>query len=235
MGLNPSPHDPGLLSGVLTNHSYPEFTSDLQSQIHVGLYVKNLVFYSSYPAQEAQFKTLPQDHIQVDFMRNVEYFLGTAFTWTKHADRDISVHLCQSAFTEFTAHRLSVHTANKVPSMTPYRSGSPIESIPPVYPLDPDIPHWKKIYQSIVGWIKWLATYTHPEIYPVLTFPSSYSNAPHPKHYNAAVHDIKYLTNINEYGIYFHSKNSSTIHAFNHFPHNHDKEAYTEAMAPTPS
>ena len=37
----------------------------------------------------------------------------------------------------------------------------------------------------------------------------------------------------NEYGISFHSQSSSTIQVFNHFPHHHDKEAYTEETAPS--
>ena len=84
-------------------------------------------------------------------MINVDYFLGTAFNCLKHADRDISVHIYQSEFTEFTAHKISVHTANKVPNMTPNCSGFPIESIPPIDPLDPDIPCRKQVYQSIDG------------------------------------------------------------------------------------
>ena len=40
---------------------------------------------------------------------------------------------------------------------------------------------------------------------------------------------------MHEYGLSFHSTSSSKIQAFNHFPHYHDKEAYTEAMAPSPS
>ena len=58
MGLNPSPHDPFLLYGVLTNPSSLSITSDLQYQPHAGLYVKKIVFYSSYPSQEALFKIL---------------------------------------------------------------------------------------------------------------------------------------------------------------------------------
>ena len=72
-------------------------------------------------------------------MGDVDYFLGTLFTWLKHKDVNISVHLRQSAFTEFTACRFSVHTSNKVTDMTPYRSGFPIGSIPSVEPLDPDL------------------------------------------------------------------------------------------------
>ena len=72
MGLNTSLHDPCLIYGVLTTPSSPDSISDLQSQLHVGLYVKDFVFYSSDPSQEALFKNLLQEHIQVDFMGNVD-------------------------------------------------------------------------------------------------------------------------------------------------------------------
>ena len=73
-------------------------------------------------------------------MVDVDYFLGTVFTWLQHKDGNISVHICQSEFTKSNAHRFSVQSANKVPNMTPYRSGFPIDSITPVDPLDPDLP-----------------------------------------------------------------------------------------------
>ena len=167
-------------------------------------------------------------------MGDVEYFLGTAFNWINHADGNISVHLCQSAFTEFTAHWFLVHTDNNVTNMTPYCYGLPIKYIPPIDPLNTDITRQKQVYQIIFGCINWLATCTCPEISPAITFLASYSNDPHPQHYKAAVHAIKCLTSTNEYGISFHSQSLSTIQEFNHFPHNHDKEAYTEAKAPSP-
>ena len=197
--LNNSPHDPCLLSGVLSNPYSPDTISAVQSQLHAGLYVDDFVFYSSDPTQEALIKTLLQEHIQVDFMGDVEHLLGTAFTWLKHKDGNISVHLCQLAFTEFTAHRFSVQSANKVPNMNPYRSGLPIDYIPPVDPLDPDIPRQRQVYQIIFVCINWLATCTRPEIAPSLTFLSSYSNSSQPQHYKAAFNDIKYLTSTNEY------------------------------------
>ena len=154
-------------------------------------------------------------------------FLRTVFTWLQHKDSNISSHLWQSAFTEFMAHRLSVKSANKVPNMTPYRFGFPNDSIHPVGPLNPDLNHKLQDYQSIVGCINWLATCTCPEIAPVLTFNSSYSNSPNPQHYKAAIHALKYLIRTNEYDIYFNSNSSALIQAFNHFPHHHDREANT--------
>ena len=79
MGLNASPNDPCLLSAVLAKPSSPETISAVQSQLHVGIYVDDFVFSSSYPTQEALFKTLLQEHIQVDFMGDVDYLLSTAF------------------------------------------------------------------------------------------------------------------------------------------------------------
>ena len=84
MGLNISSHEPCLLSGVISNPSSPDTRSAVQSQLQVGFYVKNFVFYPSDPTQEALFKTLLQEHIQIDFMRDVEYFLGTVFPCLKH-------------------------------------------------------------------------------------------------------------------------------------------------------
>ena len=130
-------------------------------------------------------------------MGNVYYFLGTVFTWIQHSDVNISVNLCQSEFTEFTDHRFSFHTVNKVINMTPYCYGFPIDSIPTVYPPDTDILRQKQVYQSIVGCINWLATCNLPDISPALIFPASYSNAPHLQHYKAVVHALKYLISTN--------------------------------------
>ena len=166
-------------------------------------------------------------------MGDVDYFLGTAFTWLKNKYRNISVHICHSALTEFTAHWFLFHTSNKVPSMTQYCSGSPIDSIPPVDPLNPDLPRQKQAYHIIVGCINWLLTCTCPDISPVLNFLASYRNANQPQHYKATVHDLKWLTSTNEYGISFQSQSSSKIQAFNNPPNHHYTEAYTEATAPS--
>ena len=139
MALKAYPHDPCLLYGILDNPSSPHAIAEAQSPFHAGLYVDNFKFYSSDTTQEDLFQTLLQEHIQVDFMGDVDYFVWNVFTWIQHKDSNISVHLCQSAFTSFTAHRFSVQIANKVLNMTPYCSGFPIDSIPPVDPLDPDL------------------------------------------------------------------------------------------------
>ena len=51
MGLKASPYDPVLLSGILDKPNSHKTISEDQSQLHVGLYVEDFVFYSSDPAQ----------------------------------------------------------------------------------------------------------------------------------------------------------------------------------------
>ena len=206
-----------------------------RKKLYVGIYVDDFVFYSADPAEEDRFRAALADRITVEFMGDVDYFLGTAFTWRRHASGHLSVHLCQSAFAEYTAHRFGVDKMNQTPNMTPYCSGYPIDAIPPPDPKDPDLKRRTKVYQSIVGSLNWLATCSRPDIAPVLTFLASYLTAPHGQHCKAAIHALRYVYSTCEYGISFHSDARNTLQAFNHFPHHHDKEAYTDATPPSPS
>lgn len=207
----------------------------LDTTMHNRTWSTYFVYYSVNPDEEKLFRKTLADKITVDFMGEVDFFLGSAFTWTKHNDGNLSVHMCQSAFTDFTAHRFGVDKYNLTPNMTPYRSGLPIDSIPPPASDDPDLARRTKVYQRIVGSINWLATCTRPDVAPVLTFLATYTNSPSQQHYKAAVHALKYIVSTAEYGISFHSDACQTLQAFNHFPHHHDKEAYSDATPPAPS
>ena len=77
--------------------------------------------------------------------------------------------------------------------MTPYRSDLTIDAIPSPSSHDPGLKCQTKCYQGIVGCINWLATCTHPDVTPVLTFLAFYSHAPAHQHYKAALHALKYL------------------------------------------
>ncbi|KAL7523095.1 hypothetical protein ACHAWF_000367, partial [Thalassiosira exigua] len=161
MGLAPSVHDPCLFSGILNvltdasspshptsqdatpagippptsavsweDHAVPVASSP-RSVLHGGVYVDDFVFFSIDPTEEKLFQHELAKRCKVDFMGDVDFFLGTAFTWRKHDDGHLSVHMCQSAFVKHAAHRVGVHRMARVPNMTPWRSGLPIDSIPP--------------------------------------------------------------------------------------------------------
>ena len=258
MHLAPSPHDPCLFTGIVGNQdgaskiitSTPSPEKLLTSSVNapkdtatpvagrapicVGVYVDDFVFYSTDPAEDELFETELAKHINVDFMGDMDYFLGTAFQWKRLDHGHISVHFTQTAFTKHTAHCFGVDRMNRVPAMTPYRSGLPIDSLAAADPNDPDLARRTKVYQGMVGSINWLATCTRPDISPCPTFLASYQQAPSYQHYKAVLHALKYLYSTSEYGIFYHSDASSTLHSFTHFPHHHDKEAYSDANPPHP-
>jgi hypothetical protein len=158
IGLTPSPHDPCLFTGIVES---PRLTNlppkSERKPIHIGIYVDDFIFFSEHPAEEENFKLAMKDcTAPIDWMGTVDYFLGTAFNWKRHADGNLSVLLTQSAFVEYSAHRFAIDKLNPVPNMTPYRSGMPIDSIPPPDPKDPDQKYVqnviKRLLGTLIGW-----------------------------------------------------------------------------------
>jgi hypothetical protein len=49
--------------------------------LSIGLYVDNFVYFSEDLAVEALFERLLQEHVKVNFMGLVEWFLGINFSW----------------------------------------------------------------------------------------------------------------------------------------------------------
>ena len=65
-------------------------------------------------------------------MGDVDFFLGAAFTWLGHADNHLSVHITQTAITEFSAYYFGVNKMNPVVSITSYCSDMPIDYVLPL-------------------------------------------------------------------------------------------------------
>ena len=63
---------PVLFLVFLPKTSSSACTSDIQYQLHVGLYVDDFVFHLLDLAQKELFKALLQAQIQVDFIGDVE-------------------------------------------------------------------------------------------------------------------------------------------------------------------
>ena len=116
-------------------------------------------------------------------MGDADFFLGSSFKWNRHPDGSLSVHVSHKAFCEHTASRLGLKDCNRVPLMTTYRSGWPIDSITDNDPDDPDLPKQKASYQSICGLINWIAIWTRPNTATVLSFLDYYQGAPNNGHY----------------------------------------------------
>ena len=76
---NPSPYDPWLLYGVLTNQYHLTYSSDLQYQLHFEIYVDEFVSKSSDPDKEELFKACYKSKSKWILWEKSEYFLDNVF------------------------------------------------------------------------------------------------------------------------------------------------------------
>jgi hypothetical protein len=148
MGLKNSDNSPCLFMGTIIEGEPP---------IYVGIYVDDIIYFSSSDAVERQFESLLSTIGSVDFMGQVSHFLAIEFTWEHHADGHLTVSLTQQSFAEDLIESLGFSSASTSTFLTPYRSGLSIDSIPhePMSSIDRDT--LRQNYQSLVGSLNWLA------------------------------------------------------------------------------
>jgi hypothetical protein len=141
----------------------------------------------------------------------------------------------QSGFAASLIEQFCPDEWDHTPDATPYQSGVPIDLIAPSTDADdsPTQLQHTDAYQSLVVSIGWLACATRPNIAPVHSFLSSYSNKPAPGQMKAALYALYYVHSTDDYGITFNSSVTSPIHTYVHFPTPSDVEAYTDAIPPS--
>jgi hypothetical protein len=128
IGLLQNAYDPCLFSGNIVDPSNP-IDTPLSEPLTLGLYIDNFVYFSASSKVEAKFQHLLKQHVTVDFMGMVEWFLGTHFQWSMTPDV-IKVHLSQIGFASHLVEENNIHHCNITPNATPYGSGLPINACP---------------------------------------------------------------------------------------------------------
>jgi hypothetical protein len=71
-------YNPSLFSGNIVNPSDPS-DSPLAIPLTLCLYIDNFAYFSADNAVEAKFQHLFKQHVTIDFMGRVEWFLCTHF------------------------------------------------------------------------------------------------------------------------------------------------------------
>ena len=87
----------------------------------------------------------------------------------------MSVHLSQEAYTQNIVETYRLANINYNPSVTPYRSGCPIDAIEaaPINEDDNEFVRRREAYQTLVGRLTWLATCTRPDLATAVSFLAS--------------------------------------------------------------
>jgi hypothetical protein len=96
LGLKASALDPCLFTGSIIGPSNP--TAGIPTApLTLGIYVDDFVYFSENPEVKRRFEQLLANLVTVEFMGNVDWFLGTHFQWSC-PDNKVSVHLSQTGF-----------------------------------------------------------------------------------------------------------------------------------------
>ncbi len=84
----------------------------------------------------------------------------------------------------------------------------------------------------MAGLIGWLAQNTHPDLVTSHSFLSAYCNKTSCSHWNAALYVLHYVHTTVDYSIRFTYTKLAPLHAYMHFPHSSDTQAYTDTLPP---
>jgi len=209
MGLQQCPNAPCLFTGTILPGKPPLF---------LGLYVDDFIFFSESDEVEQHFQKELQKATQVDFMGNVTHFLGLRFQWRK-TNSNLKVHISQEAFSDNLIQQAGLSTISAKTNLTPFRSGTPVDSIEDNNEYDHTL---EKEMRSYVGSLLWLSIGTRPDLSTITNILAQYQNRPSRKHIAAAKYAIRYLKGTKQLGLTFSSESQSNdqIDGFLNFPVN---------------
>ena len=94
VGLKPCPHAPCVFSGNILPNKPP---------LYLGLYVDDIVYFSSDPEVEQAFEEKFGNLTTVDFMGEVTFFLGIKFDWQRNGAH-VACHMSQHALLRHFLH-----------------------------------------------------------------------------------------------------------------------------------
>jgi hypothetical protein len=209
MGLVSSPNSPCLFMGSLIPGQPP---------ICIGIYVDDIIYFSTSDVVEKDFEHKLSSLGSVDFMGQVSHFLGIEFAWKHHLDGHLSVSLTQQSFIDTLLESLDITIDGQSFYTSPYRANCHIDSVPFQEMTAIDRDRLRLRFQSLVGSLNWLAHTTRPDISTVISLLAQHQSIPSPGHLDAAMYVAKYLATPQTLGIQFSSTRSSTLESFLHFP-----------------
>jgi hypothetical protein len=209
MGLQSSPNSPYLFVGsILPGHP----------PIYMGIYVDDIIYFSTSDAFEKQFETLLSSLGIVDFMGQVSHFLGIEFTWKFHSNGHLSVSLTQQSIIETLLETLGICIDGVSTYTSPYQASCHIDSIPTQDMSSSNRDHLQLCFQSLVGSLNWLAHTTRPDLSTVVSLLAQHQSTPLQGHLDSALYVARYLATTQTLGNHFSSTRSTLLESFLHFP-----------------
>jgi Reverse transcriptase (RNA-dependent DNA polymerase) len=101
-----------------------------QPPLFLILYVDDFVYFSPSAEVEAYFESALSQKMKVDFLGDAEWFLGMKFDWSFDSHDHLHCRISQEGYVQAIVDEMGLSNANTCPSMTPFRSGLSVDSIP---------------------------------------------------------------------------------------------------------
>jgi len=154
----------------------------------------------------------------VEFLSNDEWYIGIKFDWHKFLDGTISCRLSQEGYATAIVEKMGLTSANQWPTMTPFRFGLPVDTVPHVE-MTPDkrAPLIAKM-QCWMGMLNWLQQCTLPDLAMIFSLLASHMHCPSPGHLDAAKYVGRYILSTLDLGLLFSTRATSSLETFIHFP-----------------
>ena len=213
IGLRQTQHDDCLFVGDIIPGRPP---------LYLALYVDDLVYFSADPLVEQKFEQDLASRVNVDFMGEADYYLGTHFDWRRDSDGNVTCHLSQEGYAQMMVDAMGLQDATTSNKMTPYRSGLPIDTLQSSSMSDGDRSKLRTKYRSFLGMLNWLSISTRPDLTTVHALLAAATKSPTQAHLDALRYVGKYIKSTMDYGISFSSKANDSLEAFIEFPLNDD-------------
>jgi hypothetical protein len=163
--------------------------------------VDNFTYFSVSDEVEQAFEHAIHQHLRVDFMGDVAWFLGCSYVWQRDTENKLTVSVTQTAKIESMLEEFGMLDCNATQS--PYRSGMVIDRIPKDSLPPEEKQHIVKPYQRLVGGLNWLSLNTRPELCVPVSLLSSHLQNPSLGHLEAAKHVLSWLSGSRNFGIRF--------------------------------
>ena len=112
---------------------------------------------------EHKFRSLLNDHYTVSYEDQLDWFLGMKFDWL-HTDSGLKVHVHQEAFILELLSRPKLSDCNRSPKATLFKSGFPVDTIPPSTLSPTPQTTLTPPHQQIMGDLTWLSISIRPDI-----------------------------------------------------------------------
>eukprot|EP00957_Ditylum_brightwellii_P132461 10101227-Ditylum_brightwellii.AAC.1 len=177
--LTQYPNSPCLFHGTLIEG---------EPHICVGLYVKNIAYYSLSDAVEKKFKERMAEKVSaIKLMGTVSHFLGIKFQWKVDNEGEITCCLSQGAFIDNLIQLAQLENLQNSTPPTPYYNGLPVDVIKNKPPTD-IVEHQtlETTYRFIIGSLNWLAISTHPDISTITNLLAQHQNKVSKAHLTSA-------------------------------------------------